>query len=174
MNRSGVGVGNGLYEPMVRAALFLSSFLANAAFAQSGIVLGNDNALLAQGSASLAAGRHEEGIRLTLAGLEQPNNPGEEAAAHSNLCAGYAALKRWSQALPHCNRSLELDSRNWHTFNNRAAVFVGLGLYELAVADVNRGLALDPDSPTLRKSLEIVHEHRNAALRDRRKRSTTT
>jgi tetratricopeptide (TPR) repeat protein len=106
--------------------------------------------------------------------LRQPNNPRDEAAAHSNLCAGYAALKRWSQALPHCNRSLEIDSRNWHTFNNRAAVFVGLGLYELAVADVNTGLALDPDSQTLRRSLEIVREHRDAALRDRRHRSTTT
>lgn len=155
-------------------AFLLSSIFANAAFGQSATVLGNDNTLLAEGSASLAAGRHEEGIRLTLAGLEQPNNPRDEAAAHSNLCAGYAALKRWSEALPHCNRSLELDRRNWHTFNNRAAVFVGLGHYELAVADVNAGLALDPDSDTLRKSLEVVHEHRNAARRDRRKRSTTT
>jgi tetratricopeptide (TPR) repeat protein len=159
---------------MIRIALVLSLIFANAALAQSATVLRNDLTLLAEGSASLAAGRHEEGIRLTLAGLEQPNNPVDEAAAHSNLCAGYAALKRWSQALPHCNRSLELDRRNWHTLNNRAAVFVGLGLYELAVADVNAGLALDPDSQTLRRSLEIVHEHRNAARLDRRKRSTRT
>jgi tetratricopeptide (TPR) repeat protein len=158
---------------MLRTSLLVPFVFANAAFAQSGTVLRNDNPLLADGSVALAAGRHEEGIRLTLAGLEQPNNPADEAAAHSNLCAGYAALKRWSKALPHCNRSVELDDRNWHTLNNRAAVFVGLGLYDLAVADVNAGLTLDPDSPTLRKSLEIVHEHRNAALRDRRKRSTT-
>ena len=158
---------------MRRILLLLPFFLADAVFAQSATVLRNDNPLLAEGSAALAAGLHEEGIRLTLSGLERPNNPGDEAAAHSNLCAGYAALKRWSQALPHCNRSLELDGRNWHTYNNRAAVFVGLGLHELAMTDVNAGLALDPDSPTLRKSLEIVHAHRNAAQRDRRKRSTT-
>jgi tetratricopeptide (TPR) repeat protein len=160
---------------MVRIVLLLSMMLAPlAAIGQSATVLENGNPLLAEGAASLAAGRHEEGIRLTLAGLERPNNPGDEAVAHSNLCAGYAALKRWSQALTHCNRSLELDRRNWHTLNNRAAVFVGLGLYELAVTDVNTGLTLDPDSKMLRKSLEIVQEHRNAALRDRRKRSTTT
>jgi tetratricopeptide (TPR) repeat protein len=159
---------------MLRIALLLSMFLANAAFAQSATVLANDDPLLAAGSAALAAGRHEEGIRLTLAGLERPNNPGDEAAAHSNLCAGYAALKRWSRALPHCNRSLELDPRNGHTLNNRAAVYVGLGLHDLAVADVKSGLALDPDSPLLRKSLEIVHEHREAALRDRRRRPTAT
>jgi tetratricopeptide (TPR) repeat protein len=159
---------------MFRTALLLPLLLANAAFAQSGKVLGNDSPLLAEGSASLAAGRHEEGIRLTLAGLERPNNPGDVAAAHSNLCAGYAALKRWSEALPHCNRSLELDLRNWRTFNNRAAVFVGLELYELAIADVNTGLTLDPDSQTLHKSLEVVRAHRDAAFRDRRKRSTAT
>jgi tetratricopeptide (TPR) repeat protein len=159
---------------MLRIGLLLPLFLANAAFAQSTTVLGDESRLLAEGAAALAAGRHEEGIRLTLAGLERPNNALDAAAAHSNLCAGYAALERWSEALPHCNRSLELDPRNWHTFNNRAAVFVGLGLYELAVADVNVGLSIDPDSRTLRKSLEVVNEHKRAASHDRRKRSTTT
>jgi tetratricopeptide (TPR) repeat protein len=160
---------------MLRVALILPLLLlANMANAQSATVLGNDNQLLAEGSASLASGRYEEGIRLTLAGLARPNNPVDEAAAHSNLCAGYAALKRWPEALPHCNRSLELDRHNWRTYNNRAAVFVGLKLYDLAVTDVNAGLLLDPDSQTLLKSLEVVHEHKAAALRDRRKRTTTT
>lgn len=160
---------------MLRSTLVLPLLFGPlVATAQSATVLGNDNQMLAEGSASLAAARYEEGIRLTLAGLERPNNPGDEAAAHSNLCAGYAALKRWSHALPHCNRSLEIDRQNWRTFNNRAAVFVGLELYDFAVADVNAGLTLAPDSPTLRKSLEVVHEHKEAALRDRRKRPTTT
>jgi tetratricopeptide (TPR) repeat protein len=159
---------------MFRIAVLLPLLLVDAALAQSATTLGNDNESLAAGADALAAGRHEDGIRLTLAGLEHPNNPGDEAAARSNLCAGFAALRRWPEALPHCNRSLELDRRNWHGFNNRAAVFVGLGLYELAVADVNAGLALDPDSQTLRRSLEIVHEHRKAALRDRRKRPAST
>lgn len=159
---------------MFRIALLLPILLAGAAAAQTATVLGNDNELLAHGSAALAAGRYEEGVRLTLRGLERPNNPADEAAARSNLCAGYAALKRWSQALPHCNRSLELDRRNWRTYNNRAAVFVGLKLYDLAVTDVNAGLALDPDSRTLLKSRDVVHEHKEAALRDRRKRPTST
>ena len=162
---------------MVRSAPplpLLALFVTNVATAQSATVLGNDNQLLADGSASLAAARYEEGIRLTLAGLERPNNPGDEAAAHSNLCAGYAALKRWTYALPHCNRSLEIDRQNWRTYNNRAAVFVGLKLYDLALTDVNSGLLLDPESQTLHKSLEVVHEHKEAALRDRRKQPTST
>lgn len=159
---------------MFRLALLVPVLFVGAASAQTSTVLGNDNPLLADGSAALAAGRYEEGVRLTLRGLDRPNNPADEAAARSNLCAGYAALKRWAQALPHCNRSLELDRRNWRTYNNRAAVFVGLKLYDLAVTDVNAGLALDPDSETLRKSREVVHEHKEAALRDRRRRPTTT
>src|SRR5262245_36978066 len=116
-----------------------------AALAQTATILGNTNQQLADGSAALASGRYEEGIRLSLAGLEVPNNTADEAAAHSNICAGYAALKRWSKALPHCNRSIELDRGNWRTFNNRAAVFVGLKLYELAITDVNTGLTIAPN-----------------------------
>ena len=137
---------------------------------QSGTVLGPTNQLLADGSAALAAGRFEAGIRLTLAGLDQPNNARDEASGHSNACAGFAALHRFREALKHCNRSLELDRNNWRTYNNRAAVFTGLRQYELAIVDVNKGLALAPDSDTLRKSLEVVNQHRDAAAHDRWRR----
>lgn len=137
---------------------------------QSVTVIGAPNQKLASGSAALEAGRYAEGVRLTLEGLDDVASPRDQAAGHANVCAGYAALKRWQEALPHCNRSLELDRGNWRAFNNRAAVYVGLGMYELALTDVNAGLALAPDSPTLRKSLEVVNEHRAAQKRDRRRR----
>ncbi|HLA72124.1 MAG TPA: tetratricopeptide repeat protein [Steroidobacteraceae bacterium] len=138
--------------------------------AQSATVLGPLNQMLSAGSTALEEGRYEEGLRLTLAGLEQPNNPRDEASGHSNVCAGYAALKRWREALEHCNRALELDRNNWRTYNNRAAVFTGLKQFELAIADVNKGLALAPDSGTLHKSLEVVNQHRQAAARERWRR----
>jgi tetratricopeptide (TPR) repeat protein len=160
---------------------FLSACLAAAALsagapadepslAQPGMVLGAMNQLLSEGSAALEAGRFEEGVRLTLAGLAQPNNPHDAASGHSNACAGYAALKRWQEALEHCNRALELDRDDWHTYNNRAAVFTGLKQYELAIADVNKGLELAPGSLVLRKSLEVVSQHREAATRERWRR----
>lgn len=135
--------------------------------AQSGVVLGARNPLLSEGSAALEAGRIEVGLRLTLAGLDQPNNPQDAASGHSNVCAAYAALKRWTDALEHCNRALELDRDNWHSYNNRAAVFTGLRQYELAIADVNKGLELAPFSSTLRKSLEVVNRNREAASHER-------
>jgi len=138
--------------------------------AQSATVIGPSNPLLAEGTDALEAGRFEEGVRLTLAGLEQPTNDRDKAAGHSNVCAGYAALKRWEEALDHCNQALELDRGNWRTFNNRAAVFVGLRKFDLAMADVNAGLELAPDSPTLHKSREVVLEHHAADRRARWRR----
>lgn len=140
--------------------------------AQSITVLGAPNQRLAEGSVALEMGRYEDGIRLSLAGLKVSNTRRDEAAGHSNVCAGYAALKRWHEALPHCNRSLELDRENWRAFNNRAAVYVGLKLYDFAMNDVNAGLEISPKSRILHKSLEVVKEHREAAQRDRRRRPT--
>jgi len=135
--------------------------------AQSATVIGPLNTLLSEGSDALEMGRYEEGVRLSLAGLNQPNTPHDQAAGHSNICAGYAALQRWEEALEHCNQALEIDRTNWRTFNNRAAVFVGLKKFDLAMTDVNAGLELAPDSKILRKSREVVIQHRNAATRER-------
>jgi tetratricopeptide (TPR) repeat protein len=163
-----------MYARAARLALFLVTF-AHGAVAmddspQSITVLGAPNQNLASGSVALEAGRFQDGIRLTLAGLEDVASLKDQAAGHANVCAGYAALKRWNEALPHCNRSLDLDRGNWRAFNNRAAVYVGLGMFDLAMTDVNAGLELAPDSKILHKSLEVVKEHRDADRRDRRHR----
>src|SRR6185436_11949600 len=83
--------------------------------AQSASVFGPLNPLLTQGTEALQAGRYEEGVRLTIQGLDQPNSARDKAAAHSNICAGYVALKRWEEALEHCNLALDLDRNNWRT-----------------------------------------------------------
>lgn len=137
----------------------------------SSLVLGPTNQLLAGGAAALEAGRLDKGIRLTLAGLKQPNNVADEAAAYANLCAGYAGLRRWRKALPHCDRSLELDANNWRALNNRAAVYAGLEEFDRALTDVSAALKIAPDSPILQKSLQVIIQHREAAATlDRRKK----
>ena len=52
-------------------------------------------------------------------------------------------------------------------YNNRAAVFVGLKMFDLAMTDVNAGLEIAPHSETLRKSREVVIQHDKAARRER-------
>jgi tetratricopeptide (TPR) repeat protein len=130
---------------------------------QSATVVGPTNPQLADGAMALDAGRVEEGIRLTLEGLKFPVESHDKAAGYSNLCAGYAMLKQWDEALQHCNTSLSLDANNWRTFNNRAAVYVGKGQYDRAMADLRAGLEIAPNSRTLLESLRITQENRRLA-----------
>jgi tetratricopeptide (TPR) repeat protein len=131
--------------------------------ATSGIVLSAGNSQFAEGALALEQGRVPEGIRLTLAGLKEATDPFETAAAHSNLCGGYALLHELSEALEHCNTAIALDPTNWHSFNNRAAVYTARGQYALALADLRTGLQLAPQSITLLKSLSVV-EHNQKVL----------
>jgi tetratricopeptide (TPR) repeat protein len=114
--------------------------------------------LIGRGAEALEAGRIKEGIDLTLQGLARRPDARAAAIGLANLCAGYAILKRWDDALPRCNRAISLDPLQWRPYNNRAAVFAAHGQYDLAIADVEHGLTLAPDSPVLLKSLEAVLE----------------
>jgi len=153
---------------MRRVALVLASLLAVIATAetsaadqaQSATTIGPSNPALADGATALDAGRVEDGIRLTLDGLRAPADPADKAAGYSNLCAGYAMLKQWDEALVHCNTSLAMNKNNWRTFNNRAAVYVAKGQYELALADLRSGLDISPNSRTLLESLRIVQQNK--------------
>jgi tetratricopeptide (TPR) repeat protein len=156
------------------ALLLVPAICPAVAAAQSRTVIGSPNQLLTDGARAMEAGRIEEGLRLTLAGLELPTPPVNAAAAHSNLCAAYVYLKRLDEALSHCNSALELDTTNWRTYNNRAAVFVGMKKFDLAMTDVNIGLTIAPDSQTLLKSREVVAEHQAAFVLDRRRKAKKT
>ena len=127
---------------------------------QSMTIMGPANPQLSEGATALDAGHVEEGIRLTLEGLKFPAEIHDKAAGYSNLCAGYAMLKQWDEALQQCNTSLSIDPNNWRTFNNRAAVFVAKGDYELAMSDLRAGLEISPNSRTLLESLRIVQQNK--------------
>lgn len=127
---------------------------------QSSTVVGPSNPQLADGATALDAGRIEEGIRLTIEGLKFPADSRDKAAGYSNLCAGYALLKQWDEALPHCNTAVSLDQYNWRAFNNRAAIYVAKGQYEHAMADLRAGLEIAPNSRTLLESLRIAQQNK--------------
>ncbi len=156
------------YVAATVAVLAMSGIAHAAEPAQSATVMGPTNPQLSDGAMALESGRTEEGIRLTLDGLKIPTNPQDKAAGYANLCAGYAMLKQWDEALQHCNTSLVLDPRNWRTFNNRAAVYAGRGQYDLAMNDIRAGLDLAPKSSTLLESLRVVqHNKRLLSTRSR-------
>ncbi len=139
--------------------------------ASSATVIGGDaNSLLADGAAAIQAGRIEEGVRLTLEGLKGAVTAQDHAAGHSNACAGYVLLKQWSEALIQCNAALALDTSNWRIYNNRAAIYIQQGLYDLGMQDLRAGLALAPEAATLHESLRILE--RNKRISSRRARRT--
>jgi tetratricopeptide (TPR) repeat protein len=134
----------------------------------SGVVIGGETSTLADGALALEQGRVQEGIRLTEEGLKVNADPVKAAVGESNLCGGYALLRDWVHALPHCNVAIGLDPRNWQSFNNRAAVHSGLGQYDLALADLHTGLTLAPGANLLHQSLAVVeHNQRVLSRRER-------
>jgi tetratricopeptide (TPR) repeat protein len=127
--------------------------------AHSATIIGA-NPLLSGGASALEAGRAEEGLRLTLAGLNEPGMPRDLAAGHANACAAYVMLKQWEQALEQCNQSIEMDRVNWRAYNNRAAIYVSKGLYDLAIRDIEAGLAIAPNSRTLQESMRVTRHNK--------------
>jgi tetratricopeptide (TPR) repeat protein len=127
------------------------------------------NELLSAGADELQRGNYQQGITLTLQGLERPNAPDDRAAGLANLCAGYVALRQFELALARCSESLELNAYNWRTWNNRAAAYLGKGMLEAALSDVQAGLQLSPQSGTLKKTKQIVLERKRVHEEQRRK-----
>lgn len=113
-------------------------------------VIGPDNIYLADGADALVAGNGEDGVRLTLIGLQRAQGTRQEKIGHSNLCAGYLLLNQPETALEHCNWVLELDPTHWRTYNNRALVYMRLERFDEAEQDIQKGQAIRPGSEKLK------------------------
>jgi tetratricopeptide (TPR) repeat protein len=114
-------------------------------------VIGPSNVFLYDGANALKAGDGEEGVALTLKGLELAHGQRETKIGHANLCAGFMMLGQALTALEHCNWVLERYPYNWQTYNNRALVYLKLGRFDESEADIKRGQELNPRSETLKE-----------------------
>ncbi len=113
-------------------------------------VLGPRNPDLANGAQALLKGDAEEGVRLTRLGLAAAFGRRERQAALGNLCAGYLLLDQFDEAIGYCDQALAENDRNWRVYNNRALVYLRLGRFEEAEADIVRGQELAPNARTLK------------------------
>ncbi len=120
------------------------------------------NEMLQAGADALRDGDFQRGIELTLEGLQRPNAPRDVAAALSNLCAGFVGVRQYDTALEKCNEALKIEATNWRTWNNRAAAYLGKGMYDAALNDVASGLEQALESATLKKTRRIVLERQRA------------
>src|SRR5215510_14063458 len=88
------------------------------------------NPMLSDGASALMSGDYERGIQLTQLGLSSAVTKEDRAAAYANLCAGFAALKKYERALENCDQSVAIFDGNWRAWQNRAAANLGLGRVE--------------------------------------------
>ena len=139
------------------AALGLAVWLQSAAAAESPntTVMGSEPKLT-DGARALQFNDYETGVRLTLEGLKLSVTRRERAAGLNNLCAGYAGLQRYDEALSACDEALTLNIARWRVYNNRALALLGKNQVAAARRDVEAGLAINPDSQSLQKVLKLV------------------
>ena len=119
--------------------------------AGSKTVIGPSNIFLYDGANALKAGNADEGVPLTIKGLELAHGQRETKIGHANLCAGFMMLGQASTALGHCNWVLERDPYHWRTYNNRALVYLKLERFEESEADIRKGQEINPRSETLKE-----------------------
>ncbi|HEX6994621.1 MAG TPA: tetratricopeptide repeat protein [Gammaproteobacteria bacterium] len=138
----------------------LAAFLpAASAQPDSRSVFGERTPLLAAGADAIRAGRYDDGIRLTIEGLEtEPVTTRLKAAALANLCAAHAAKGEPDVAIGFCDESVELDPRNWRAYSNRSFAYWQKGMYAEATADIDAAASLAPSAPQVRQMRGLINE----------------
>lgn len=128
-------------------------------------VFGTPNELLTVGSQAMMAGRWDDGIRLTLDGLEQVGvSDAMRAAALSNLCGAYAARNQPDLAIVYCSQSIDLDEGNWRAWSNRSYAYWLKDQYDSAGADLAQAMQINERARQLFQIRGMLNE---AGLRPR-------
>lgn len=148
------------------AVFAICSWLAVSAWAQdreppeSRLILGgpvNDD--LAAGSVALSAGKYDEGIELTLSGLQDESlRARDRAAGLSNLCAAYAAKQLPDTAVRYCTESLTLNDKNWRAYSNRSYAYWIMGRYSEAQLDLEAATDLNPQARQIAVIRGMINE----------------
>jgi tetratricopeptide (TPR) repeat protein len=122
-------------------------------------VLGERTPLLAAGADAIRAGRYDDGIRLTIDGLEtETASPLLRAAALANICAAHAARNDPDNAIGYCDQALAIDARNWRAYSNRSYAYWLKGMYAEAAADLDSAAAIAPGAPQIAQIRGLINE----------------
>ena len=135
----------------MRPVLIAAVFLASTCWAvEPGFVIGSRNSDLSNGARALLGGRNEEGIRLTLLGLNAANGKKEEEIALSNLCAGYTNVGDYETALKYCDILLRRNDKIWQIYTSKALIYIFTKQYDKAEQELIMGEALNPGARSMK------------------------
>ena len=135
----------------MRLVLIVTIFLTSNCWAiEPAFVIGSANPDISDGARLLLAGRNEEGIKLTLSGLEAANGKKEEEVALSNLCAGYTNLGDYESALKYCDIVLHRNDKLWRAYNSKALIYIYTKQYEKAEQALIKGESLNPGARSMK------------------------
>jgi tetratricopeptide (TPR) repeat protein len=122
-------------------------------------VFAEGNDLLAAGSRAIRYGRYDDGIRLTLMGLERRGTPASvRSNALSNLCAAHAAKNEPDLAIAYCEDALEIDDNNWHAYSNRSYAHWLKGMLPEALYDLDAAAAINPNARQIAQIRGMINE----------------
>lgn len=125
-----------------------------------GVVIGGSK-YLQEGANAIRAGRYDDGIALTLYGLEHDlPSPRDRAAGLANLCAAHVAKGEPDKAIPYCNKSLELNDGNWKAYSNRSHAYFQKGMLAEAASDNAAAAAIAPNAAHVRMIRGLLNERR--------------
>ena len=145
----------------IAAILFSYTLLAQEPTEDHKIVIGPSNMELYDGAMALQNGDGEEGVRLTLLGLQHAAGDKERLTGISNLCAGYLMLEQFDEALKQCNLALADDPDYWPALTNRASLYVVTERYEDAEIDLVRAEELAPSARSVREVRQLLRDKVN-------------
>ena len=112
------------------------------------------------GAVMIQNGEVMEGMQVLGEALEGKLEFGDVALAHTNMCAGYLALKLYRDAIKSCNIALSIRPHMWEALNNRAAAYHMLGDFDAAIASYQQALVLSPLDKTLVFNLTLAQRHK--------------
>ena len=125
----------------------------------SRLVYENGNQLLSAGSQAMRTGDYDQGIELTLRGLEQRGNSDYlRTSALSNLCGAYAATRVPDAAIDYCSQSLEVDSKNWRAYVNRAYAHWLKGMHVEAASDLDAAEDINPRASEIGEIRGLINQ----------------
>jgi len=135
----------------MRALLIAAIFFVSTGWAaEPRWIIGSANPDINDGARALLSGRNEDGIRLTLSGLQAASGKKQEEVALSNLCAGYTNIGDYDSALKYCNILLHRNDQLWRVYNSKALIYIYTKQYEKAEQELIKGEALNKGATTMK------------------------